>query len=90
MCDLCETRKRVERADRIIRLLNAGEPVHDPKALAALIQELRNDLAVRHNAAVFQAQAMTSVAAIVAELAATEAGDEPEEGTTHCNPGSIN
>lgn len=90
MCDLCETRKRVERMDRVIRALKGGSNVN-PGALAALMLEVRNDLVARHNAEAFRVEAMKSVAAIVAEVEAAASGKPPaEDGATHCNPGSIN
>lgn len=90
MCDLCETRKRVERADRVIRALKGGSPIN-PDALAALLLEVRNDLVTRHNHAIFQHEMAKGVASIVAELEAAEKGEEPvEPNATHCNPGSIN
>lgn len=90
MCRLCETRKKIERADRVIRALEGGSTI-SPEAIAALMKELRNDLVLYHNDAAFQQQALQSVAAIVAEIEAAETGDDaPEAGATHCNPGTIN
>lgn len=90
MCDLCETRKLVERADRVIKALKGGSPAN-PEALAALMLAMRNDLVTRHNAAAFQAEMLRGIAGIVAEIEAAETGAEPAGGNaTHCNPGSIN
>lgn len=90
MCRLCETRKLVDRVDRVLRSIKEGSPVNTAN-LPDLLNALRNDLVAYHNDAAFRAEAMAAVAGIVAEVeaAATGKSAEPEEGATHCNPGTI-
>lgn len=88
MCEFCKTRKRIERARRVIDGIKTGSSVN-PEAIANLMEELAEDLASRHNAMLLSSQMAQNLSGIVAEMMG-ETVEEEEPGATHHNPGSIN